>query len=245
MSCCFKIRIAEKIVEVTALYESTKKYCCHYLSTEEPDFSLAISSADIAREREKSARENVLEGLPPRTYSDAYLETIALQRKIAEAFFDYDILLFHGSAVAVDGQAYLFTARSGTGKSTHTCLWRQLFGERASMVNDDKPFLELSQECVIVHGSPWNGKHDLGNNISVPLKAICVLERGIQNDITPISSHQVLPMLVQQSNRPQDSVKMKKYLELLDKLSKNTKFYHMKCNIDVEAAEIAHEVMSK
>jgi serine kinase of HPr protein (carbohydrate metabolism regulator) len=102
----------------------------------------------------------------------------------------YNGLRIHASAVEVDGKAYLFSANSGTGKSTHTRLWREVFGDRAVMVNDDKPFLRMTEGAVMVYGSPWNGKHGLGCNLSVPLKAVCILERGEENRIEKISAKQ-------------------------------------------------------
>ena len=199
---------------------------------------------DIAFEREKSEREDRLEGIPVRKFTDAYLETVAVQRKITECLFAYDTLLFHGSVVAVDGEGYLFTAKSGTGKSTHTRLWREMLGDRAVMVNDDKPFLRLTEDAVLACGSPWNGKHGLGRNMSVPLKAVCILERGEENRIQKISAKQVLPMLVQQSNRPMDSRWMLKYLELLDKLASGVAFYRLACNTDPQAALVSYQAMS-
>ena len=91
----------------------------------------------------------------------------------------YDTILFHGSAVAVDGIGYLFTAKSGTGKSTHTRLWRELFGERAVMLNDDKPLIKVSENGIIVYGTPWDGKHRLSTNTFVPLKGICFMSKWL------------------------------------------------------------------
>ena len=240
----FTIKLANRVVGVRAMYDSTREFCAEYVCEEESHFSVSTTPADIAFEREKSAREDAVEGHGPREYTDAYLETIAVQRKIAEKLFDCDTLLFHGSVIAVDGEAFLFTAKSGTGKSTHTRLWRELLGEKAVMVNDDKPFLEITEREVIVHGSPWNGKHRLGANISVPLKAVCILERGEENKIHRISAQEALAMLLQQSNRPMDRRKMPKYLELLDELSRKTAFYRLECNMDPQAAKIAYETMS-
>jgi serine kinase of HPr protein (carbohydrate metabolism regulator) len=157
---------------------------------------------------------------------------------------DHNTLLFHGSVIAVDGVAYLFTAKSGTGKSTHTRLWRELLGERAVMVNDDKPFISVTDDGIIVHGSPWNGKHKLGNNISVPLRAICILERGEINEIKEIPASKAVFMLIQQSSRPNDATKMAKYMELLDAIAANVKFYRLSCNMEPEAAEISFAAMS-
>ena len=240
----FTMQLADKVVAVHAVFESTRNLCHPFLSQKESEFSVEISTEDISLEREKSAREDMLEGIPVRNFSDAYLETLAVQRKITEEFYSRDILLFHGSVVAVDGVAYLFTAKSGTGKSTHTRLWREVFGDRAVMVNDDKPFLEIRETEVIVHGSPWNGKHRLGNNINLPLKAICILERGETNKICPVSAAQALPMLMQQSQRPRDRSKLPLYLDLIDQLSSRTAFYRMQCNMDPEAAIVAYTAMS-
>ena len=124
----FTLQIAGIAVGVACTFESTRVFCSDYLCTLEPVFSVAVCPEDIDFERAKSAREDALEGHPVRHYSDAYLETLAVQRKITEGLFDHGILLFHGSVIAVDGIGYLFTAKSGTGKSTHTRLWQQHFG---------------------------------------------------------------------------------------------------------------------
>ena len=241
----FGIKIAGKVVAIKALFESSKAYCYNYISEETPDFLVEIVPSDIGFEREKSARTDHIEGIPVRNLSDAQLEITAIQRKIAETFFACDILLFHGSAVAVDGAAYLFTAKSGTGKSTHTRLWRETLGDRATMINDDKPFLRVTEDGVLVCGSPWNGKHRLGADLSVPLKAICLLERGEDNEIHKVPAGEVLPTLLQQTNRPMNGKLIPKYLELLDSLSQHTAFYRLRCNMELEAAKMSFEAMSE
>ena len=241
----FKMCVAGRCIGVQTLFENTKEYCAEYLCDGAPAFCVATSQADIDFERQKSIREAEIEGLPVRQYSNEYLETLALQRKITEELFRYDTLLFHGSVVAVDGEAFLFTAKSGTGKSTHTRLWREVFGERAVMVNDDKPFLTITEEGVFAYGSPWNGKHHLGANTSVPLKAICILERGEENEIHPISPKDALFMLFQQSNRPRNARNLAQYMNLLDRLSVGVAFYSLSCNMSPEAAMVAYEAMRR
>lgn len=241
----FSIRVAGRVAAVSALFASTRSFCKAYLCDEAPDFSVTITPGDIRFEREKSAREDALEGIPTRQFNDEYLETIAVQRKIAEALFAWDTLLFHGSVVAVDGMAYLFTAKSGTGKSTHTRLWRELLGNRAVMINDDKPFLHVGDDGATVFGSPWNGKHGLGCNASAPLRAICILQRGEENHIRRIPAKDAVTMLIQQSNRPLDKRLMLQYMRLLDRLSAQVVFYELKCNMDPQAAVVAYEAMSK
>ena len=238
----FTIGIAGRVIGVRALFDSTREFCREYLCGGEPDFEVCIVGDDIAFERDKSAREDALEGIPPRQFSDAYLETIAVQRKIAEGLFDYGTLLFHGSVVAVDGAGYLFTAKSGTGKSTHTRLWREVFGDRAVMVNDDKPFLIVGENSVLACGAPWSGKHGLDANVTLPLAGICILERGPENIIRPLPAASALPRLLHETYCPQG--REEKFHSLVERLLENTPLWRMECTKDPEAARVAHGAMS-
>ncbi len=240
----FTMEAAGVAVGVRALFDSTRAYCQGYMTAREPAFFVEITGADLALEREKAAKEDALEGLPVRELLDHQLEITAVLRKITEELFARDTLLFHGSVIAVDGQGYLFTAKSGTGKSTHTRLWRQLLGSRAVMVNDDKPFLQMDGDKVLVHGSAWMGKHGLGCRMAVPLKAICILERGAENVIRPIPAREAAFMLLQQSSRPQNGARLPKYLDLVDKIAGAVSFYRLQCNMELEAAEVAYSAMS-
>ena len=241
----FTIALAGKTISISALHPSTREYCRDYLAEGPADFCLVITQADIDFEREKSAREDQIEGIPVRQFSDAYLETLAVYRKIADKMLEYDTLLFHGSAIAVDGQAYLFTAKSGTGKSTHTRLWRELFGDRVVMVNDDKPLLRVTKDGVMVCGTPWDGKHRISTNVQMPLKGICILSRAKENHIRKLTVAEALPMLLQQSYRSANPVYLGMLLPLLDKLSKSTGLYSLGCNMEPEAAKVAYEGMNR
>ena len=241
----FSMKIAGRVGRVTTQFDSTQSYCRNYLTEDPPDFSATVTAEDRTFEQEASWEEARIEGFRPRRYTDPHLERAALQRVFAENLFRFDTLLFHGSLVAVDGKGYLFTAKSGTGKSTHTRLWREVLGERASMVNDDKPFLHIRDGVVTAYGTPWNGKHRLGANISMPLKAVCILERGVENCIQAITAQEALPMVFQQSHRPGDPRRLGKYLELVDGLARSVAFYRLHCNMDPQAAMVAYEGMNR
>ena len=238
-------KIAGVCIRISSLHGDVQELCCDYAHTDEPELEIRITQEDIHREQELSAQEDALEGRPVHAYPEGYLETLAVYRKLADALLKKDIVLFHGSVIAVDGKAYLFTAKSGTGKSTHTRLWRELFGDRAVMVNDDKPLLAVTPEGVVAYGTPWNGKHRLGCNMSAPLEAVCILERGEENRIESVSPVEALPMLLQQSHRPAGAASRLAYLELLDKLAGAVRFYRLHCNMDIQAARVAYEGMQK
>ena len=239
----FKILLAKKTIQINSVYDEVKNLCADYLTDGEADFCVSISQEDLTAEREKAVRSAIAEGRRPYESTDSYLETLAVYRKISEQMPLYNTILFHGSCIEVDGKAYLFTAKSGTGKSTHTRLWRELLGERAVMINDDKPLIRITDEGVTVFGTPYNGKHRLGSNSSAPLKAVCILERSEKNEIAKVSYEAYYGKLIQQMYRPFDPVSLSKSLILLDKLIQNTELYRLGCNMDIEAAEVAYNAM--
>ena len=202
------------------------------------DVEVEVTDSDIDRESTIMA-ENGGGRLDP-----SRGEAMAIFRKIAESIPECGCFLMHGSAVAVDGEGYIFIAPSGTGKSTHVSLWRKAFGERAVMINDDKPFIRVEPEGIFICGTPWNGKHGLGANICVPLKAICLLERGEQNVICRISTYEAFPTLLKQTYRPYDPEAMKLTLSLLDRVSQTAGLYKLQCNMDPEAANVSYTGMN-
>lgn len=231
-------KIADKTIEIISMHENVHTLCKDYIYEGTPDFSVKTEQKDIDFERMHSAEEEYAA-----SFSEGYLETLAVYRKIAERMLEYDTILFHGSCIAVDGMAYIFTAKSGTGKSTHTRFWREYFGNRAVMVNDDKPLIRMTEKGAIVYGTPWNGKHRLGENIFAPLHALCVLERAKENHIEKISKKEAYTMLLQQTYRPASALGMHKLLLLVDKLASYTSFYRLGCNLDPDAARVAYEGM--
>lgn len=241
----FNIKIAGVAASVSSLFASTKDYCGRYLTEEIPQCRIAVTREDLDFEQEALRLEALEEGIKIRKFTDPFLERTAIQRKLADYLFDQNVLMTHGSTVAVDGKAYLFTARCGTGKSTHTRLWRQVFGNRAVMVNDDKPFLKITEEGIFACGSPWSGKHGLDTNITVPLQGICILERGRENRIWRIAPEEALPMLLHQTHCPLKEGTQKRFEALVSRLAETTPLWKMKCNMDPQAAEVSHKAMSE
>lgn len=239
----FHLKIAGAVAKITSLFDSTPHYFRPYLTEDAPDFSVTVQWEDLRFEQAELDREAVEEGFRFRVFTDPFLERAAIQRAFAEYLFDRDVLLVHGSTIAVDGRAYLFAARSGTGKSTHTRLWRQAFGERAVMINDDKPFLQITEHGVVAHGSPWSGKHGLDASISAPLQGICILERGQENVIVPMLPAEALAMLEKQTYIPMDEEKYPKWKDLVARLANATALWHMDCTKDPQAAVTAYEAM--
>lgn len=230
-------------VSISTFFTQVHFLCEQYLTEDKPLFSISASAQDIEAERNFFDANNPppADGL---VTSPAYLETLTVQRKLTEALIDYETILFHSSALAMDGQGYLFTALSGTGKSTHSRLWREYFGDRVTMINDDKPFIRIGETESRVYGSPWDGKHHLSTNMSVPIKAICILERDTANHIEPISADDAFAILYQQTYRSKDPAKLVKTIDLLTRMSSQVKLYRLGCNMEPDAARVSYEGMN-
>ncbi len=242
-------RIADRTVLIQSIYGEVHAMCAGYkeqsMTSRSPDITVTVTPSHIEAERAFSAAEAARENRPVISYPDRYLETLAVYRQIADQMTAFDTVLFHGSAVAVDGVGYLFTAKSGTGKSTHTALWRKVFGDRAVMINDDKPLIRVSPDGVVVYGTPWNGKHHLGTNGAFLLKAICILTRDTVNHIERIGAKEAFPTLLRQTYRPKDPARLMKTLEVLDGISGAVGLYRLGCNMEREAAEVAYHGMNE
>ena len=232
-----KYKIADVVFEAKLIYGYTERLCKNYeYDGEQPcDFSVVMTNEDVAKEK----------ALAPE-FVEPYLESLALFRKLCDYCLEHaNGIIFHSSAIMVDGKAYSFTAPSGTGKSTHTRLWRELLGDRAVMVNDDKPIIRYIDGKFYVYGTPWNGKHHLDTNCRAEIKAICKIEQAKENSISKASTAEMLLTIFNQTIRPEDPAQMDRLLNLTDKLLTQVELYKLGCNISKEAAELSYTTMSK
>lgn len=242
----FKIELAEKNVEIECIHRQVFHMCRDYLAKfDTPDFVVEQSQEAIEFEREESGKEYTREGKKPVDYSDSYLETLAVYRKIADYMMDYGVILMHAAAIAVDDSCYLFLAKSGVGKTTQIRNWLKVI-DGSYVVNGDKPLINVEKR--LVYGTPWCGKENMNTNTSVTLAGICILERADADEDSSIKKMQladVLPKLMQQIYRPQDAEGTRKVLELVSEL-KDVPFYKLRCdNRKPESALMAYEYMHK
>lgn len=236
------IKLAGIPIEIQSLFESLP-HTEEYETDEAPAFAVCMTEQDLFAERRKSMAECAYEGIPYPDYSPAELENTAVYRKIAERLPEVDGLVFHGSAVAVGEKAYLFTAKSGTGKTTHTELWLKNI-KGSYVVNGDKPILRIMDGKPFVCGTPWMGKEGSGCNRVVPLAALCLLNRGEENRIEKTEFKKVYPRLIGQAYRPNNAALLAKTVKLLEKLGQCVPIYELFCNMEDEAAFVSFGGMS-
>lgn len=229
-------KICGLIVNMDLKHSMIKDRAEKYLidDVSDPDITIEEIEENIAR----------LKGLASHL-SDAECEVIYTTGVFYRKLLAFDGFMLHSSAVCVDNKAYLFSANSGTGKSTHTSQWIKLFGDKAYIINDDKPALMIEDGKVYVYGTPWSGKSDLNSNVRVPLQGICVLERSENNFIEPLDKGTAVYKIMNQTLRPPFESYMDKLLGLLDVVITQTPIWRMGCNISTEAAQMAYDAMSK
>ena len=213
-------------------YRYTEELFKAYKVDNKPDATITLAEEDYANETKNS--QAPIE----------YLENLAILRKIIVVLLTkHKAVLFHGSAISYNGNGFLFTAPSGTGKSTHTSNLKAYLGDKFSYVNDDKPILKVENEGVLVCGSAWNGKHGLGSNVCVPLKAVCLLKRGEENSIEKISKETAIKTLFEQTVGYKTEQQAIKLLEIISKIVENVDFYTLYCTKDISAAKTSFEGM--
>lgn len=235
----FVIEIAGVPAGIKCRFPENQLFFRGYITDRPPVITIEPSDEDLDKTQAGFDLMNEAHSWPKYRYDAEFLENNAIHRILAEKLLSYGVLLIHGSALSADGQAVIFTAPSGTGKSTHSGLWRKKFGDRILMINDDKPMIRISDGKAVVYGTPWNGKHRLSNNISAPLKAIVKLERDEINHIAPMKKSDAFSSLVAHAYLSKDPVIMERVLELERQILNAADFYLLGCNMTEEAAEVS------
>ena len=228
------IKISEIPIGIDNRFSYIKKLAADYLTDEEPLFTVSATDEDIEKERAESEIE----------FSDGYLESIVIYRKIAEIIPRYDAFVFHGAVLNYDGRAYAFTAKSGVGKTTHTGLWLSEFKDKVHYLNGDKPVIRIIDGKVYAYGTPWRGKEGYGVNESAPLMGIALLERAKINTANEISPEFGVLRLFGQVYLPKDKEALKLTMKLADKVLKTVRFVELRCNMDPEAAHVAQKILT-
>ena len=231
----FDIKIADLTVGISCTYPLTRRLCEGYLTTDAPMFCVEVSE-----EEKEELRKYFLGSCG--AMSEDYVESIALHEAINEKVLNYDAAVFHAALISFDGEGVAFTAPSGTGKTTHIKLWRRVYGDRVECINGDKPLFTLRDGKFFASGMPWSGKEHWNCNKTVPLKAICFVDRAETNSISPLNDNrEIMRRLFFQLMMPKDDALMVKYLDFANKLVNTVPFYLLRCNMDPDAARVAHD----
>ena len=215
-------------------YDYIEKLASDYLTDKAPDFTVTVTEEEIDRERDMSEYKNL-----PR----AYFESVVAYRHIAEILPTLDAFVFHGSVLAMGGKAYIFTALSGVGKTTHTRLWLSEFADKCHVLNGDKPVIRYKDGVFYACGTPWRGKEMYGIHETLPLGGIAFLERGEENGAFPISVSDALKRLAVQVYKPKDRMGAIASLSLMDRALRELHLVRIECNMHPSAAHVARRAL--
>lgn len=231
----FCIRIADIPVGINNRYSYVRQLCRPYEVTDtEPAFTVQVDEEDILREQNGNLQ-----------FSKGYCEGLCIFRSICYRLIDYDAFLIHSAVVAMEHEAYVFSAPSGVGKTTHVLRWLEQFHGKAQVINGDKPVFRFIDDILYACGTPWNGKEALGENVMFPVRAFCFLEQSPENQITALKKSEVSRRIFHQVLLPKSQEQMDHFLALLEKMLSTTDFYLLRCNKSPDAAHLAYNAMRR
>ncbi len=177
-------------------------------------------------------------------HDEAYHEFVCIFRHITSSIIKYDGLFVHSAVINMDNDGYMFSGKSGVGKSTHINEWVKYFGkDRVKIINGDKPIIRFFEDGIYAYGNPWCGIEGWSDNSKVKLKSVCFIEQSNENRIRPLKSPEILNKLINQSVIPTNIEDKLKYFELLDKFLKTLDFYELECDISENAVLTAYNKM--
>ena len=221
MSKTFKAKISNLIIEIEYKDERIVTVCREYIVKDgEPDI---ITAFDISDDFIKN-------------YTELY-------RQIADKLPEYSRAVFHGAVVSYKQNAYMFIAKSGTGKTTHINLWRKYING-VDIINGDKPILADNCKEIIAYGTPWAGKENMQKNTFAPVKAICLIKRSKENSIRKLNSQESLAAIMNQVYIPKDENALNLTMRIIDDIISTVPFYEISCDISREAAICSFKAMT-
>lgn len=162
----------------------------------------------------------------------------------ALATVGHDVTPVHSSAIVCNGRAVLFLGESGTGKSTHTRLWRENIAG-AVLLNDDSPFIGFVDGRATAFGAPWSGKTPCYKQEHYPIAAIVRLSQAPHNAIRPLRSVHAIGALLP-SLTPAfgyDDELQDRMLATLSKIISQVPVYHLECLPDAAAARLSYDTV--
>ncbi len=235
----FTIKIAGVCVAIENKCSGVERYCRAYLCAGEPaQIRVRVTDDQLAAERERAARP----------VSDAYLESLCIYREIALKMLMFDGFLLHAAVIETDGNAYAFLAKSGTGKSTHIRLWKELLGDRVTVINGDKPLIRFVDGQAYACGTPWCGKEGWNRNTMVPLRALVFVDRAANHggriQMQPLSAKEAAPRLLRQILLPGTPAAAEKQLMLADRLLDALPAWLLYCDISMASAQLAYDLLT-
>ena len=230
-----RILVADLVTELEPRYDDSRELAepFRYEGSRETDIKLHVSDKLLNNLMEKAAAGTTV----------GEMENFALGNDFNRKAIAFNTMLIHSSALVYDGGAYLFSADSGVGKSTHTRLWLQAFGDTVHILNDDKPVVKLCDDKAVCYGTPFDGGSGIALNESYPLQAVIFIDRGETNSVRVPDNKEVIQRLYFQTAHMVNAATAVQMLDNIEKLLSLTRFYVLTCNMELSAAYTAFDAV--
>lgn len=180
------------------------------------------------------------QAFPNHFFNLRILETLALEKVLLPE----NMLVLHSSYIIHEGMAILFTAPSGTGKSTQADLWKEY--KKAEIINGDRSIMQISDHGIQAHGLPFCGSSGINANKSAPLAGIIMLEQAPENSIQKCPPAMAVRKLYSECSinywNPQA---IEHAFQIIEKIVERIPVYILKCTISEEAVNLVHNTLFK
>ena len=150
----------------------------------------------------------------------------------------------HASVTELNGKALIFLGKSGTGKSTHSRLWRE-FVPGCTLLNDDEPFVRIfDNDPVRVYGAPWSGSTPCYKNESAEVAAIVYLYQNPENKLRKLNKIEALSLLYSSSVMFRSDPDNKNMVfDTVTEIVNRIPFYRLDCRPDREAVMLTRALL--
>ena len=176
---------------------------------------------------------------------NAFAEYSLLGCRTSEYLMDFNRFMFHAVAMRWHDHAWLITALPGIGKSTQYRNLQMMYPDEVSIINGDKPIVEIRDDGAFVHPSPWTGKERWQGAEGAPLGGIIFLKRG-ENAIEPVSPKAVAVRTFFSINQSFDTGDViQKAAKLAQQLLKSVPLWQLTNRGDLASSALIYETIKK
>ncbi len=204
--------------------------------SESQEYDILLSAEELEHARTQ---------VPPH-FSEGYAEYHGLIAPTARALQGYDCCIFHATSIVTGGGCWLLAAPSKTGKTTQYRNWLRLHPDELGIVSGDMPVLELREDGVWVHPSPWNGKERYRGFEPARLAGVVLLKQGKENRITALTPREaVVPLFMQLYGRPETEEQTLAVCRVMDGVLRNCPCWQFVNRGDDASTEMLREAIQR
>ena len=232
--CTYNYNLGGYVFRITSVHKYFSLYAKEYITNDKHQYEIEDTLEELEEFSKAYAGEDVKN-----------IETLLIQKKVVDILLTNNVVNFHGSSLYLDNadNGYIFTAPSGTGKSTHVARLKEHYKDRLTIINDDKPFISKIGKSYYIYGSPWSGKSHISSNVKAKLKAILIIYQSKSNEISKMDNKEAIKHLIREIHIPKGVEATSLGLDFLINMIKDIDIYYLGLNLDKDAINNTIKVM--